>query len=81
MTIELDTGEQWITVIVQSPSNDKFHGVYRAEYRKILGILTSLDILYRQYNITQWEVTLGCDGLSALQNVMFKSKDRYTSNG
>ena len=55
-----------MTAIVTIPIGDKTHGVYRVECSGILGILTALNILYKQYSITQGAVSLGCVGLFAL---------------
>ena len=63
------------------PSNDRTYGAYRAECSGILGILTALNILCKHYSITQGAITLGCDGLSALQSIVLKTKERYSPNG
>ena len=80
-TIKLETGDQWMTAIMPIPSNDKIYGVYRTKYIGILGILTALNILCKQYSITQGVITLGCDELLALQSITIKTKERYSSNG
>ena len=52
-------------------SYEKYHGAYRVEYSEIVGNLTALNILYNQYNINQWFVTLGYNGSSALKVIVF----------
>ena len=69
-----------MTAITLIPSNDKTHGTYRAEYSGIVGILTTVNILCKQYSTTPGAVTLRCDVLSALQIIMFETKEIYTPN-
>ena len=62
------------------PSNERTYGAYMVESSGILGILTVISILCKHYSITQGAIILGCDGLSALQRIVLKIKERYSPN-
>ena len=78
-SIKTGKGHQWITAIILILNNGKFHGVYRAGYSGILGIFMALNVLCKQYNITQGEVTLGCDGILVLQSIIVFFWNRSSS--
>ena len=70
-----------MTAIMPIPNNDRIYGVYRVECSGILEILIVLNILCKHCSITQEAINLGFDGLSALQSIMLKTKERYSLNG
>ena len=65
-TLKVGKDDQRMTVIIPVTSDDRSHRAYISCYSGIQGISTILNILCKQYSITQGSVTLGHDGLSTL---------------
>jgi hypothetical protein len=77
-TIESSTAEGKIYGKVISPGTSTDHTSYRSELTGILSCVIFINKLCQFYTITQGSITLGCDGLSAL-DIVFKKKKIHPS--
>ncbi len=66
-TIEATTAEHQLLSTGHTPGNPEDQSAYRSELFGLWGILASLRQLSSDHNIHQGQVTIACDGLSALK--------------
>jgi hypothetical protein len=71
--IEATTG---IKLVNQTPGREQDIDAYRAEVGGIYGCIAFTNKLLSEYNITQGQVTMDCDCLSALQNIFIHDFDK-----
>jgi ribonuclease HI len=70
ITSEADRNEHFLTGSARIPGNNDSQDSHRAESCGILGGLFSLSLLLAKWNITQGEIVIACDNISALKTAI-----------